>query len=84
MNQVIAAVENVILIVIAVNTALLGQKFPAMVLIEDAGATRESVHMPLLRHNFTNVRHRLEKDAARNGGDEERALYSVVVDRTSL
>jgi hypothetical protein len=33
LNEVIAAVENVILIVIAANTALFGEKFTTLVLI---------------------------------------------------
>lgn len=44
MNDVVAAVENVILIEVAVNTALLGE-FAALVLVEDAWAAGEGVHM---------------------------------------
>lgn len=73
-----------ILIVIAVNTALLGQESPTLVLIEDAGAAGERVHMTLLRHNFTHGRHGLQKDAARNGRDEQWTFYCIIVDGASL
>lgn len=57
-----------ILVLIAVNTALFGEELAAVMLVEDARTAGEGVDMSLLRHNFAHYRLWLKKNSARYGG----------------
>lgn len=79
MDEVIAAVKNVILVGVAGEAALLGQELATVVLFQNARSTSECVYVACFSHDFTHDGLRLKENSSRHGCDKKWAFYRIII-----